>query len=248
MFRKFFDDNKGIIWRIWAIVGLALVLMLPRAMAWAQQDLIITLEIDGAVNGSPIAGVGTLSPGSVPGQGKALIYYSKLPDDFSVLAVSSSSIVSAVCGGGGFALVAMPGVLTIFDVTGGNFDGTMRSIVRDSEGNIIGDVQQEFTVRNRKGKVTLSGWYKGPLDLVGSPGYEMILRQQASGQIVGTYTQVIFRADRSFITSEVTRVYRYDSGRTLPFDEMLDFRILEIHYEPPKHEFTFFANFWPAKR
>ena len=210
------------------------------------KEIRIPAEIEGTVNDSPLAGLGAISFVQPGQQGRAKIRYPSLPSDFTPVAVSTGSLVSVVCCVGCKISTPISGVLSLFDITEGQVDGTAQYAIRGSNGNLIGEVRQEFILKDFKAKIIINGWYAGPLDLIGSPGYEMRLHQREPGKIIGTYTQIIFRANGDFIRSEVTREYVYDTELTLPFDEIADFTLTGLRYEPPDHEFTFLVTYWPA--
>ena len=99
--------------------------------------------------------------------------------------------------------------------------------------------------------ITLNGYIQRP-DLPGPdpPGpdyYIMCLHQEDSGKIIGTYEQSFEYSDGTVLSWEVERTYEYDTGNTLPQDEIVISTLEEItineasgdvsiithdHYEP----------------
>lgn len=142
----------------------------------------------------------------------------------------------------------MSGAVNLIGILGEHHQCEVRYVHLDSDGEIIGNVFQvgeveEVTPGRCSGTVSMSGFYKGPTNLTWSPGYAVYLRQAGPGEIEGTYSQTILAGDRSFRVC-ARRRYLYDTGKTLPFDEVWHYKLLtmDVQVEDERRLFDYRAT------
>lgn len=125
------------------------------------------------------------------------------------------------------------GASNLVSVLEGPFKVDIDYSMVDAAGALVSHLKQEAvcdTLDLDEGllaaKVGIYGWYKGPAKVDGSPGYAIYLRQIAPGLIEGVYGQpMLYDGDKAFYTF-CRRRYSYESGKTLPFDEIWHYKIL----------------------
>ncbi|MGW4797495.1 hypothetical protein ACWEPC_34255 [Nonomuraea sp. NPDC004297] len=200
------------------------------------QQVTITCDIDGQLNGEPITGIaeGTYKPDD--NEIAAVMQFSRCNP--SAAPISTSSIISLGC-----SIFSQPlfGAVNLFAVTGGETDGMVEFRIMDldadstSDQHVLGVVTQGFSFRPAGEnsfhlRTTLNGWH-APLPKVGNmraPGYSMFLRQAGPGEVEGTYAQVTKISGGGAIYTLARRTYRYAGEFALPEDEVMVYRIVEF--------------------
>lgn len=170
----------------------------------------------------------------------ALRFWKRVPT-YDEASASCTSIASVVCS---LFSNEVAGARNLSSVCAPNIAGTSEFLMyavsdQGSAPNVIGSIKQIFEAKigdaEVSSKTSLSGWYKGPTTITGSPGYAVYLTQKDQNEIEGLYTQELEyideNGDTSSFYSTARRKYRYDGGDTMPFDEVMNYKLLEVQKE-----------------
>jgi len=197
-------------------------------------EIITQLNLTGSINGDPLSGSGTLIYNTGTGMSSGAIQFSAVPRDWSPLSVSGGSILCFLCT---HKCTPHKGAINLDQLTGGNWAGVGINSPREPEGNIVGNMTQTVVLNKVPGRDNLfiadeniSGWYTGPVNLVSSAGYRMLLHQLGPGEVEGTYTQRIDGTNSTYIINSVRRLYTYTGSGVLPFDEISTFRVTHVEF------------------
>ncbi|NOK61046.1 MAG: hypothetical protein GFH27_549307n29 [Chloroflexi bacterium AL-W] len=202
-----------------------------------MEPIIFNAEIGGEVNDIPLIGGGTAQ--YIPDQ-NTIIRRMRLKNaipTFNEVRISSSSIIFTSCS---MFSQALSGTMNLISVCGPEFSGSagfrLMSLDDRANDNLLGVFSQEFAAEvvnplEVQFRTIINGWYNGPVEIAAhpSPGYVVQLRQVKRGEIEGGYGQVLFddQGGSQYVFSR--RIYRYDSNETLPGDEVMVYRVLEVN-------------------
>jgi len=147
----------------------------------------------------------------------------------ALLAESGTCVVTST---GGIFARATEGAVNLIDVMGMPYRAEVDYVHINDQGKQVGEARQTLDVvelgPNRYGVTPfVEAQYNGPTDLSWTPGYAIYLRQASPGLIEGIYGQTIF-TESGRIHALVRRRYYYESGRTLPCDEVWHYKLLKM--------------------
>jgi hypothetical protein len=191
----------------------------------------IDATVTGHINGSAISGSGNVTVDPTTGVSQGNVYFGSMPID-----IIACSCTSVLCWSNSGAVPARDGSKSLFWCFNPDpyfdYNGTFRITYNAI---LVGNISQtaHLTVVSDNlctATTTLNGWYTGPNDLVSSPGYVITYQQLGLGNIVGTYTQNVYRPDGTSIVCSNTRRYTYGGTKILPFPEYLIYRIINVQY------------------
>ena len=195
----------------------------------------IQLRAQGAVNDEPIIGDVSLIFRST-GDFEAALNFSRFP---STLASSNTgnSIASISCVNGAREIA---GAINILSLTGGNYEGVRRFIIRNPEGKTVGDLTVRINVQSVsrqnsgntqssdntlfQGTLSVEGFYNGPINLVDFTDYDHPLSQRGKGKVGGEYAATFTTADGDVFVINATSEYTYAGDQKLPFNEVMKVR------------------------
>jgi hypothetical protein len=104
----------------------------------------------------------------------------------------------------------------------------------DSSGEVVMEASQKGEVKMvdglRHGTVDLRGRFFRDYKLQHSPGYTVYLKQDRINEIEAVYNQLQYGIDGNTYYNAVRRLYSYDGNNTLPFDEVMIFKVLESDF------------------
>jgi hypothetical protein len=201
--------------------------------------------ISGIINDFEVIGNGDIIMDNSTGGVVASAMFDTIPQDVNPLIWQS--FMCMVC------FILMPcsgGAVNLYYITGGNFDGTSTFNIYFEE-ELVGEIVSDVILIAETpdvyyADIILSGWYNGPTDAIGTPGYNCLLQQTNPGEITGTYSHNIQLSDPDkFVTCEVTRIYQYDTSNVLPFDEIAKFTFESIEYVDQQLTFSGYGIYEP---
>ena len=189
---------------------------------WIQQ---------GAINGEPIAGTGSLEFRDT-GDFQAIDSFSAFPLSFHPFATGGSLKSNSCCNG----CKPIAGALNLISLTGGNYQGVRNFIIRDPEGKTVGNFTLTLSVQRDddthfKATQSIGGFYNGPTNLVSMTDYDLPLRQIGTGKVGDEYAATFTTADGDIFVINATSEYTYTGEQTLPFDEGMKIRYQSFSFE-----------------
>lgn len=208
-----------------------------------REPLIMEGPGDGTINGYHFESFGRIVVDPEHSVVKTEVTVDDIPElGNSLLAASGTSYFTST---GGIFARARENAVRLIDVVGVPYAADVRYIHTNDDGEEIGGMRQSLKVekdgeRHYSATPGLTGWYKGPKDLVWTPGYAIYLRQNGPGVIEGTYGQTLFSQDGTPVHAHVRRTYTYQSGNELPFDQVWRYKLLKLDVEVKdgKRKFT----------
>ena len=212
--------NRRVLLVLSSLVAFATVSVTPRIVG-SPAIVVVQFHITGMINGDSFTQDGDITCDMTTGIATATGVFSKIPVGFHPF-VSGGSDKCHTCKWNSRELYE---AINLDTATHGNFDAISYLTIKDHTGTLIGNITSG-PAHIRKVSETLytmdsefNGYYNGPTDIINFGGYKMLLHQEASGKIIGTYTQQIFRSNGTSLTLTANTIYTYSDGEMLPFDE-----------------------------
>lgn len=212
----------------------------------------ISATVDGEINNMPFRGTARGAYYPEPNFFRGEIHITERCPSVELLALSSTSIVSTSC-----SIFSKPtaGATNLVSILGNRFSVDIEYLIIAGENSPsreqpVGFVKQHINLERAEPfdwrmTVDLRGRYAGPTNVVLSPGYCVYLRQYSKNIIEGAYSQRLLDAKGDVVaTNLVRRFYRYETGESLPFDEVMNYKVLEVkkHEPTPRQVNAFFRS------